>query len=78
LASSSSEAISTSSDWPATRPSSSVPANVVLNAFTTRAPGAAAAVACALDPASTTTGSKASTSSGLVMSTTILPSSCEP
>src|SRR4051812_29994522 len=60
----------TSSGWPATAPSTSVPANVVLNALTTFAPsGAAAAISCAAEPASSAKGSKFEKSTGFVMST---------
>jgi hypothetical protein len=61
FASSASEAMRTSRGWPATRPSPRVPAKVVLKALTTFAPGALAAISCAADPASSLSGSKAST-----------------
>jgi hypothetical protein len=55
-----------------------VPANVVLNALATFAPGALAAISSAAEPASSRRGSNASTSIGLVMSTTTLSSSWSP
>jgi hypothetical protein len=55
-----------------------VPAKVVLNAFATFAPGAFCAISWAADPASRLSGWKVSGSTGLVMSTTILPSSWSP
>ena len=62
LASSSSEATNTSSGWPPTWPSTSVPAKVVLNALTTFAPGAFCAISWAAEPASTFSGWKVSRS----------------
>ena len=56
----------------------SVAAKVVLNAFTTRAFGRAAAISCAVDPAAGAIGSNLSTSIGLRMSTTTLSSSWSP
>ena len=77
MASSSSEAMNTSSGWPAS-PSASVPAKVVLNALTTFAPGAFCAISWAAEPASTVSGAKVAKSTGFVMSTTTLPSSWSP
>src|SRR3954454_2059182 len=74
LAASSSPAMKTSSGWPATLPSTSVPAKVVLNALTTFAPsGAAPAISCAADPASSDSGWNVEKSTGFVMSTMTAP-----
>jgi len=54
---------------------SRVPAKVVLNAFTTRAPDAFAAISATAEPASTVSGVNEGKSTGLVMSTTTLPDS---
>jgi hypothetical protein len=51
---------------------------VVLNALTTLAPGTVAAISCATEPASIVSGSKVDVSTGLVISTTTLPSSWSP
>jgi hypothetical protein len=75
LASSSSEATKTSSGWPPTWPATSVPAKVVLNALATFAPGTFCAISWAAEPAATFSGWKVCGSTGLVMSTTTLPSS---
>src|SRR5262249_15420405 len=76
LASASSPAMNTSSGAPPAWPATSVPANVVLKALTTRAPGAAAAICSAADvPAGTTSESNVAKSTGLEMSTTIWPAS---
>ena len=56
LAWSSSAATKTSSGWPATWPSRSEPAKVVLNALTTLAPGALSAISRAAEPAATVSG----------------------
>jgi hypothetical protein len=62
-----------------TVPAASVPANVVLNAFSTRDCGSAAAISAAAEPsAGTVSESKVSKFNGLVMSTTTLPASCSP
>ena len=54
-------------------------AKVVLNALSTRDWGSAAAISAAAEPsAGTTSESKVSKFSGLVMSTTTLPASCSP
>jgi hypothetical protein len=74
----SSEARNTSGGWPATSPATGVPAKVVLNAFTTRAPGAFWAISAAAEPALTVTGANEEKSMGLVMSTTTLPESWSP
>src|ERR687896_790655 len=78
LAPSSSPAINTSSGWPATWPSTSVPEKVVLKALTTLAPaGTVAAISSAAEvPAEVTRASKVSLR-GLEMSTTTLPASLQ-
>ena len=75
FASWSSAATSTSSCCPATSPLASVPANVVLKAFTTGTPsGSLAAISCAADESDgVTSRSNEAQSTGLVMSTTTLP-----
>ena len=80
LASASSPAISTvvGSKVP-TVPAARVPAKVVLNAFRTREFGRAAAISAAAELSDATTKeSNVSKSSGLVMSTTILPARLSP
>jgi hypothetical protein len=62
-----------------TVPAANVPARVVLNAFSTRELGSAAAISAAAElSAGTTRESKVAKFSGFVMSTTVLPASCSP
>jgi hypothetical protein len=79
LASLSSPATSTVVPSGPTSPDASVPANVVLNALSTRALGRAAAISAAAElSAGTVRESNVSKFSGFVMSTTILPASWSP
>ena len=69
----------TSSGIPPAAPAVSGPANVVLKALTTSAPGSSAAISSAAeDPGSTVRESKVSALIGLLISTTVLPLRVSP